>query len=213
MATPIFPDLPGLSWGCTRSPKWNTLVQTAASGLESRLALQSAPKWEWTLVFDYLRQSPPFLELQQLVGLYNASAGGAFSIFFRDPQDNSTTGEFIATGDGATTVFQLQRNWGGYDEPIYGVDTRAALVYGGYTRPAAVPHVAYVNGTPVVSATFGVETGLLTFPGGAPGAGTTITADFSYFFRVRFEDDELDFNDLWTAVWELQKLRLLQVRT
>lgn len=218
MSTLWFPDLPGITVGTTRAPDWSGLLkQTAASGLEVRQQQWSAPQWEWTLIFNYLRGYKPspggsaYQEWQTLMGFINQQYGGLLSFFYRDPDDNQTTLEPIGTGDGATTAFQLKRALGGAVEPIYGVDTRGSATYGPYTRPAALTPVALVSGSPV-SATFNGDTGVVTYAS-APASSAPLTATFSYGFRVRFEEDKIEFIRTWQQLYEAKQVKLLQSRT
>lgn len=220
MSTPIFPDFSGLAWEAKRSPTWNTIVQRSASGIESRMSLQTLPVREYELKFNYLKGGSGFQDYQRFEGFYNSCYGGSVSFFLRDQDDCSTTGEPIATGDGSTTVFQLVRARGGFTEPVQGIDTRSAAAYGplggalgtgAYTRPAAVTLAVYLNGTPTSAFTSNSDTAQITFTT-APASGVSITADFSYFWRVRFLEDQLDLQRLWYQVYELQTLKLRQVR-
>lgn len=222
MATLIMDPLPGLRNENDRQALWEgLLVQTSASQIETRAQQQSFTKFSWELGFNYLNlvskgtytDAIAAQNLQYLVGFYGKLAGGLLSFFYRDQEDNSATGAFIATGDGVTTAFQLQRDWGGYEQPVYGVDTRGAITYGGsYVQPAAIARQAYVNGSPV-SATFGAETGILTLASASGTSGQPITADFSYLWRVRFMENSLDFKRMWNVVYGLDSLKIIQVLT
>lgn len=215
MATQFLPDLPGLGISIKRTPKWDgLLVQTAASGIESRMQQWSAPKWSWELPINYLHVQAGgvfFAEFQTLIGFYNSTFGGLTSFAFRDQNDNTTTSEPIGTGNGTTSAFQLQRTLNGSVEPIYIVDTRGSATYGPYTRPAAITPKAYINGS-LASATFANDTGIVTFSS-PPGGGTALTADFSYGFRVRFEETSMDFELLFSKIYQAQSVKLLQCRT
>jgi uncharacterized protein (TIGR02217 family) len=212
MSTPIFPDLPGLAWEATRDQKWEGLVvQTSASQLEQRFQQQSLPRSEWTLKVNYLKMAASFQNLQTLWGFIGARGGGLNSFFLRDQDDSGVRGQFIATGDGTTTAFQLQRTWGSYSEPILGLDTRGSATYGPYTRPATITQQAYVNGSPV-TATFASETGIMTLATASGTSGQFITADFSYLWRVRFSDPATSFDRLWSQVYECKTLKAIQVR-
>jgi hypothetical protein len=219
------PDLPGLGWKMTKSPKWNTLIQIAASGLEGRAALATLTRREWSLYFSYLRQTPgqsapSLFDIDVLEGFYNAQSGPLNSFFFRDQFYNTVTNGFIATGDGVTTAFQAQRflvagsgetgSGTSYAEPVFAFDTRSSFTYGAYTRPAGISPQAYLNASPT-SASFNTETGIITF-GSAPGAGVSITATFSYGFRSRFTDDSIDFKNIFGYYNSLDSLKIYQTR-
>ena len=213
MSTPWFVDLPGVTFPVKRTQRWQGLLkQVPASQVYiARMQQQSAPQWEWDIPVAYLRSWRGYAEWQQLMGFFGAQFGGLFSFYYRDSQDNSTTAEPIGTGDGTTTAFQLQRNLGGMVEPIYVVDTRGSASYGPYTRPAALTPKAYVNAV-AVSATFNNDTGVVTYAS-PPAGGQPLTADFSYGFRVMFEDDKLDFDQLMNGLYDAKTVKLLQTRT
>jgi uncharacterized protein (TIGR02217 family) len=206
------PDIPGTGYPVKRTQRWEGMLrQTSASQFEVRQQQQSAPRWEWDIPVNYLRSWRGFAEWQQLMGFYGAQFGGLLSFYYRDSQDNSTTAEPIGTGDGATTAFQLQRDLNGMIEPIYVVDTRGSAMYGPYTRPAALTPVAYAGGV-VKPATFNPDTGIVTYTT-APVGGAALTADFSYGFRVSFEDDKIDFDQLMNGLYEARSIKLLQQKT
>jgi uncharacterized protein (TIGR02217 family) len=218
MSTAWFPSIPGINWTQTRTPRWDSLlVQRAANPFaEARMLQQSYPQYDWQLSFSYLHSiGYPTNSLagfyEALLGFFNSQFGGLVSFGYRDQYDNQVTNQPIGTGDGTTTAFQLQRTYGGFTEPVGIVDTRGSVTYGPYTRPAALTPVAKVGGSPA-SATFNNDTGVVTYAS-APGAATALTATFSYGWRVRFEDDILDFETLYYQIWKLGKLRLLQVAT
>lgn len=226
MSTPWLPDLGGLSWGMKKTPKFNTLIQTTASGLEARQAEMTLTRREWELQFGYLRQTPgqsapSKFEMEVLEGFYLAQFGPALTFFFRDQFFNTVTAGFIATADGSKTSWQAQRflvagsgetgSGTSYPEPVFCFDTRSSYTYGPYTRPAGVSPQLFDNGSPIASS-FAAETGIITATGGAPTTGHSLTATFSYGFRTRFSEDSVDFDNVFGSYNEMKSLRILQVR-
>lgn len=206
----------GLTWKITRTPRWDSQVSRMSSGKEFRLSYWTAPLWKWELEYNFLKDNPNDLvpgnvdtDLTILQGFFNQMAG-QFQVFLFDDVNNgdqpgagpwdSVTGQNIATGDGVTTTFQLIRTTGGFSEPIQAP----------YTVPE--PQV-YSNGTPLSYGTdYTVDaTGNIIFAV-APGNGVAITADFGYYFPVRFGSDELDFEAMMFQLWQLKKVSLMQVR-
>ncbi len=196
MSSAVFPDLPGLTWTITRTPIWKTLKQTVASGLENRVGLWSLPQWQWTLIYEFLRSSAAFGELQSLVGFFNARQGSYDTFLFRDPSDCSVTGQQIGIGDGTTASFQLVRSFGGFTEPVKEVN--------------GTP-VVYANGVAVSGWAVG-NTGIVTFDS-APASGAVVSADINYYWRVRFVDDQYDFDNFMYQLWECKKLQLISVKS
>src|SRR5579871_1488404 len=117
--TAIFPSLPGLAWSVRKSPHFATRVQRSVSGRTLRLLDQPAPVWNFTLTWDFLRDSHDvrggpgpgtgYDELRTLMGFFLAQQGRFQPFLFDDPSDDSVTGQAIGTGDGSTRAFQLVR--------------------------------------------------------------------------------------------------------
>jgi len=203
----IFPALPGLAWSVTKSPTFQTRIQRAVSGRELRALDYPYPLWQFTLIFDFLRDNPAagYDELRTLMGFYMLCQGAFGTFLFRDPSDDRVSGQQIGTGGTLRTVFQLQRTMG------------TTLPGGGFLEPIAAPNVVnavYFNGIVQDPAGYSVDptTGLVTF-NTAPGSGLIITADYSYYFRCRFIDDSYAFENFMFRLWQLKKLSFISVRS
>jgi uncharacterized protein (TIGR02217 family) len=203
----IFPALPGLAWSVTKSPTFQTRIQRAVSGRELRALDYPYPLWQFTLVFDFLRDNPAagFDELRTLMGFFMLCQGAFGTFLFQDPSDDRVSGQQIGTGDTLRTVFQLQRTMG------------KTLPGGGFLEPIVAPNVVsavYFNGIVQDPAGYSVDpmTGLVTF-NIAPGSGLIITADYSYYFRCRFIDDSYAFENFMFRLWQLKKLTFISVRS
>ena len=208
----IYPELPGLTYSVIKRPKFYTGVATAPSGREVRISYASTPLWEWDLTYEYLPDwSAPGAatpsDFKQLLGFYLSMQGSFGGFMFRDPDDNTVVGQVIGIGDGATTAFTLVRTFGGSDgtgtEPVGGVDV---------DRPFAV----YFNGVLQDQSIYDVATtqpvGQLLRFHSPPASGVAITADFSYFFYVRFKDDHYDFEKFMDQLWSQRQLTLMSMR-
>ena len=103
----IFPALPGLAWNVTKSPTFQTRIQRAVSGRELRALDYPYPLWQFTLVFDFLRDDPAagYDELRTLMGFYMLCQGAYGTFLFQDPSDDRVSGQPIGTGDTLRTVF------------------------------------------------------------------------------------------------------------
>jgi len=202
----IFPSLPGLAWSVTKTPTFQTRIQRAVSGRELRALDYPYPLWQFTLVFDLLRDNPTagYNELRTLMGFFMLCQGAYGTFLFEDPSDYQVTGQQIGIGNASTTVFQLQRAMG------------ATLPGGGFLEPIVAPNVVnavYLDGITQNSGTYSVDpsTGLVTFSM-APASGLIITADYSYYFRCRFTDDSYAFENFMFQLWQLKKLTFISVR-
>ena len=202
----VFPTLPGLAWSVTKSPTFQTRIQRAASGRELRALDYPYPLWQFTLVFDLLRDNPAagYDELRTLMGFFMLCQGAFGTFLFRDPSDDRVAGQQIGVGNASTTVFQLQRSMG------------TTLPGGGFQEPIVAPNVVsavYLNGITQSPANYNVDpnTGLVTFAT-APGSGLSISADFSYYFRCRFVTDSYTFENFMFQLWQLKQLTFISVR-
>jgi uncharacterized protein (TIGR02217 family) len=211
--TATFPALPGLGWSVSKAPRFATRIQRAVSGRELRVVDQPNPIWTWTLTYSLLRDahdaraaSGPGIgydELRTLAGFFLQQQGSFQPFLFADPTDDTASAQAIGTGDGSATVFQLVRTMG------------AALPGGGFAEPITAPDAVsaiYFDGVRQSMSGYVVDaaTGLVTFAS-PPPAGQLVTADFTYFFRVRFADDSTEFENFMFQLWALKQVRLQSV--
>jgi uncharacterized protein (TIGR02217 family) len=203
MSNLMLPALAGQGIKVTRSPVWDTTVQQAISGKETRIARQSYPRWKWEISFAVLRSAGAFQELQQLVGFFNSLQGQWDTFLYQDAEDNAVTGQNLGTGDGATAVFPLVRSFGGFTEPVL--------------APNAVGNI-YINGAALPSSAYGISSwgnanpGYVTFLSGPAAAGAVITADFSFYWPCRMQGDSLDFGKLYSQLHEVKKFSFISVK-
>lgn len=205
--TAIFPTLPGLAWSVTKAPRFATRIQRAVTGRELRVVDQAAPTWTWTLTYSLLRdkwdtRSPGGLgagydELRTLAGFFLQQQGAFQPFLFDDPSDDSVTAQLLGIGDGITTGFQLVRGMGGFSESIAAPNIVSAVYFNGVLQAAAQYSVD-------------ADSGLVTFVA-PPPAGISVTADFTYYFRVRFAEDTAEFENFMFQLWQLKQVKLQSV--
>jgi uncharacterized protein (TIGR02217 family) len=205
VAEPIFPSLATQGWSVIKTATFSTRTQKSVSGRELRLADQTQPIWEWTLTYEVLRDSHDFRgagpgvgydELRTLAGFYLARRGSFEAFLFSDQSDNYIANQYLGTGDGVQTVFQLYRTFGGYAEPI--------------TAPSVVS--IYDSGLAMPASAFGVDinTGLVYFVS-PPIAGHVLTVDMAYYHRVRFSDDSSEYENFLYQLWSAREVKLRSV--
>lgn len=184
----VFPYAAGRTFLQRKTPIWSTDVKTAVSGKERRRALWSYPVWRYSVSYNVLRDRPTAPDLERLFAFFCAMQGQAGEFLFFDRGDNSADDMFFGTGDGSTTEFQVTRTIG-----AGGIS---------FTEP-----VRAFNGDPVVLVD-GVETAVVPTATGkvqfatAPADGAALNWSGSFFYRCRFEIDELDIAQLMTGLWE-----------
>jgi uncharacterized protein (TIGR02217 family) len=205
--TAIFPSLPGLGWSVVTSPRFATRIQRAVNGRELRALDQPNPIWSWTLTYPLLRdrsdaRAPSgagigYDELRTLAGFFLQQQGALQPFLFDDPTDNAVTAQPLGAGDSSRAVFQLLRTMGSFAEPVTAPNAVSAIYFDGILQPAA-------------DYTVDAATGLVTFAA-PPPAGRIVTADFTYFFRVRFADDTAEFENFMLQLWQARQIKLQSV--
>ena len=231
MSNVFFPVLDGQGKGIpwvveSRTAQWSTQVQRGQGGSEFRASMWSAPRWKWNVKLPLLKDDAALAAFKTLAGFFMARGGMQDSFLFAPMEDAyligkaqaggwcRLTGVQIGVGDGVTTIFPLVRPFGTQAfpygraaEPVQWVDTRGAP-YGSF------PPAGKVNGVaaPATFTTFdGATGGVLATFATAPGAGTTVTADFEFAYRVRLAADEFSVKWLAWAMLEGNGIELEQV--
>lgn len=203
MGTNVFPALPGLGWSIAKQPEFSTLVRAATSGQETRVSLWAGPKWHFKLTYDLLRYASTFQELQSLAGFFLARGGQYDSFLFQDPDDHQVTSQAIGQGDGVTTEFQLLREFGGFAEAVRAPNLSATInIY--------VDGVLQSGSSYSVAGWGNTAPGMVTF-NSAPASGKAVTADFQFYFPVRFNTDIAEFSQFMHQLWELKQIELITV--
>lgn len=184
----VFPYMVGRTFLQRKTPQWSTDVKTSVSGKERRRALWSYPIWRFSVAYNVLRDGPTLQELQRLYAFFNSMQGMAGEFLFWDRDDNIATDMFFAAGDGTTTTFQVTRT----------------IQVGGIS--ASEPVLAF-SGDPQITVD-GIATdvtvgqrGKVTFAS-APADGARLNWTGRFYYRCRFEIDELDISQLMSGLWE-----------
>jgi uncharacterized protein (TIGR02217 family) len=212
MSNLIFPRLRGAAWNFHLAPQWATTVQTARSGRSTRTRWRQQPLVKISISYGqsddgFLSDkapkpsddgSPVYSDFETLFGFLNQHAGEHASFLFQglnaiDLAKFTRAGEPIGVGNGTTTDFQLVRNIGGWQEAIYWPQGTVTV---------------YVDGTAVSATDLGNGKYRIT----APTAGQNVTADFTFAYRVRFDADEIDFNNWMAEFWEASTVPLITVK-
>lgn len=193
MSNEIFPNLPGLAWGATKTPVFATKVQEAVSGREVRLAQRANPLWKISMDFDYLSEKRVLgvSQLENLLGFFTRHRGGFESFLYEDATDKDVTDQAIGSGNGVNKSFQLVRTWGGFTQPVTNINSIVNVKVGG-----------------VATAAYTVSRGLITFTT-APASGKLVTWTGSYFYRAKFADDELEATNEIYKIWSASGIELL----
>jgi uncharacterized protein (TIGR02217 family) len=192
MSNAVFPALLGQSWPVNKTPAFNTLEHKTVTGMRKALSLQSYPIWTFELSYSYLSDTGiPTDDIHILQGFFLARYGKWDDFLFNDVTDNTVANEAFGIGDGITTQYQLVRSYGGFVEPMLGVQGAPTI---------------YINGVAQSSSKYSISTtGMVTFTT-APAATAIISWPGEFYYRVHFTDDANQSSNVVKGWWENKKL-------
>lgn len=219
MSNAVWPALVrGLTYTILRTPEFATIVQTAPNGASIRIAQRRNPIWHWQLTYDYLYgrfPSPnntqayaPYTDIDVLQGFFLARQAQFDDFLFTDPKNHAVgpalfgglpnlQAQLQVVNDGAGTYYSpIQRNVGGaFWEDITDLNGAIAVYANG------VLTTAYTLAGPGLALPGSSFLGLYLRWSSAPA--TPVTAQFAYYFRVRFESDTQDFEQFLDELYTI----------
>jgi hypothetical protein len=213
MSNKIFPAaVRGLAYSVLKAPEESTIVQQAINAAEVRIANWQNPIWHWELIYTVLFDVPgniaPGLtvtDLKAMMGFYLARQGRFDSFLYSDPTDNHVNPDdqelalIVANG---TYYSPIQRAMGEpgdqFFEDITDFDGPLSLYANGVLQ--ITPSDYTLLGPGVALPGYSFDGYVAQWVGTPTGP---ITADFSFFFRVRFEMDKLAFEEFVNNLWTL----------
>lgn len=194
----IFPSLPGLAFSVYRVQVWSTDISTTKSGLETATGNWAFPRYDFRLPFEFLRADAT-QELQAIEDLFAQMGGRRDNFLYDDKTCNTVIGQQLGVGDGSNKQFQALRQIksGGFVMPVYDLKAGSLKVY--------------VNGVQATTGWTVDGNGLITFAT-APANGAAITANFGFYFRVRFTEDSAELEYFLYQLWRMQELKLTGIK-
>jgi len=219
----VFPNLPGLMWGTTLGELFDTIVYpSAAPGYETTISKGPDPTFHFKLQYEFLRNQPSVDELSTLRAFFRARRG-AFDSFLLDlssltknSADASITGQVLTVD--ANNYAPLVRAVAGNLETIYEVNAISAvkgngtpITFDSHNSAPASGKWSYWDASPTRTYGGASYPGVVIQFGSTPSA--PVTADFSWYYRVRFEKDAADFDAFMFELYELQEISLVTTRT
>jgi hypothetical protein len=230
MSNVVFPTLKGLTWGLKFRDEFFTLMQAStAPGFETRVLLGPDPIIHFELVYNYLRQKSYTTsfgiyqnssdEIAILRGFFRARNGDFDSFLLSLPTITQNNADGTITGQtltpDANNIAPLVVIRETYSESIY-------EAFGVNSNPGTAP-VVKKDGTPLLSGTDynfvgpGFSLAGVTYPGLAvqfitATGGHVMTADFSWYYRVRFEQGNQEFELFLALLYSAQKVQLVTTR-
>ncbi|MGC1860253.1 MAG: glycoside hydrolase TIM-barrel-like domain-containing protein [Methylocystis sp.] len=194
-----FPTLIGQGWSSKVTPRFATLEHGRTSGKSSRRMKMRWPLYEIELTYDFLRGGAATQELQNILGFFESAQGQAQPFWLAPPGLSALTNQMIGTGDGATTVFPMQRATGAFSEPLAGVSSLTAV---------------RVNGAALAPGAWSLSSGYepsLTLAS-APAIGASVNVDGAALWLCRFAENALDFEQFAYNLFRLKSVKLVTVK-
>lgn len=200
MSNLILPSLQGWSYDKTITPVWNTQTYTSQSGRETRIQNWKYPRYKISIKYNFLTDNNIESvtldkgDIEKIKGFFN-SVGGTFDDFlYFDDTENFVKNEIFGIGDGITQIFKLVRSLQNWIEPVNGIVEQPKIFIDGVETETTVD-----------------ADGVVTFSK-TPAKGAVLSWTGKFYFRVRFENDELDLSRTWASLWENAELNLITVK-
>jgi hypothetical protein len=186
----VFPNLPGLKYPVSRSPRWSVRTKNTASGRQPRSTYWTWPIWTFTLRYEFLREFKNLDEMQQLVGFFNARRSKFQPFLFLDESEYQLTDAIFGIGDGIRTDFAITRMVGGIAEPV----------------GAAIVESLKVAGA--VSTAFTLLDDRLIRFNVAPAVGAQLKWSGYYWLRCVFVDETLNIEEFLRKFWSAESVKI-----
>jgi hypothetical protein len=211
----------GRTFTILRTADFDTIVQSSPSRIETRIAQAYNPTWHWTFLYDYLKNNPndispslAYTDLQTLQGFYLKQQGQFGEFLLNDSDDNTVGPGLLPDGtpnlqaqlqlvqDSATGIWYspIQRNMGGlFYEDLTDLQPGGATFFdNGVAKTLGVDYNIGGPGLAIFGNSFyGIYVQWTGTPTGP------ITAQFNFYFRVRFETDKQDFEKFMKLLWTI----------
>ena len=198
MSDLLFPMFRGLQYPIGKTPHWNTIVQESISGVKKFLQCYTYPYYTFNLSFSYLSDDDlKHDDIHTLMGFYNQIGGAGKDFLWADPlfEDNRCIKQTFGISNGLQRKYHLIHQYGSWYEPIYGIINKPLI---------------YING--VETNAFEWSTSGEIIFNTAPTATATLAWTGKWFYRCHFQEDEAEFNQIFSGGWELEELVLESIK-
>jgi hypothetical protein len=224
MTLPIFPsNVRGLTYPVTKTPGFNTVVQSAPNLLATTVAQTYNPAWTWELIYEFLKEDPndllsgsTYTDYRLFQGFLLQAQGQANSFLFDDPTDDYVGPALILgspnphaqlqlVNDGAGNYYSpIQRNFGGqFYEDITDLNGAIAVYANGILQNSVSGGTAgaYTIVGPGLALPGSSYMGLVIKWAAMPTG--PINAQFNFYFRVRFPEDKTGISQFSSQHWTI----------
>lgn len=211
----------GLTFTTLKQASSSTIVQSSPANIETRIAQSQNPTWRWSLIYNYLKDYSfdivPGLfdtDLRTMMGFVLGSQGRFDDFLYDDPYDNTVGPGLLPGGtpnpqaalqlvqdpDSSIWYSPVQRNMGGqFFEDVADLNGTLTAFANGITQIGGGTNYTLLG--PGLALSGFSFYGLYLRWVGTPSP--PITAQFSFYFRVRFEMDDQDFEQFMQFLWTI----------
>jgi hypothetical protein len=224
---PAYPAYRGLAFTIMKAPEFDTLIKATPTQIETRLAQNANPVWHWVLTYNYLKDRPDDLpagfdysDFRTLLGFILKHQGQFDDFLFLDPDDYFVGPAMLGANPNLDAQLMLvqdytsgtwyspvQRSVGGlYWEDIAELKTDVVVYANGVLQTEGIDYSLRAPGfsyelygeiyNPVVS-----HVGYYLEWASEPAE--PITAQFEFYWRVRFETDQQDLDKFMNGLWAI----------
>ncbi len=203
----------GLGFTVLKRPEFSTLIQSSPNRYETRIPQSDNPIWHWSVVYNYLKDYDiqpglTYTDLRTLMGFFLSHQGAGLDFLLNDPDDNyvgpalvegepNPLAELQLVSDGTGKWYSpIRRDLGGFSEDITDLNGEIQVYANGVLQTRDLDYTIEGPGLAVPGKSF---SGLYLAWSAQPPS--PITAEFNFYFRVRFESDEQDFEKFMDQLW------------
>lgn len=161
----------------------------SGSGKTRSMTNQLYPQWIISAKLLHLTRE----EANELMGFVALLKGNYEPFLWLDPEDYEEKGvqlPMVSPG-----VYQAVMRIGGYTEPV------------DYIENVTV----YIDGVKQSSGTYSVTNGMVKFSV-SPSASSKVTADYTYYWKVRFAQDEMEIQNIFMNLNDSETFKMVSAR-
>ena len=191
MTYAVFPEMPK-GWSSRKTFAWNTTVVKSASGKRKAMTTHAYP----VVTIESSLVGLTAAQTNEVFGFFCQRRGELEPFLWKDPEDYIVDNLQLAVSNGSTTEYQLLCKIGSFYLPVKDIVDGTLHVY--------------LDGIETVNYSI-LDGGVLKFTA-TPQSGKVITVSFEYYWRVAFDDGELENEVLLIYINKIATLKLVTVR-
>lgn len=182
--------------GAVGGPRFNTAVVTLDGGYEQTQQNWELPRRAWQIGYGVQSKA----DFEDVLAFFIARRGRARAFRFKDWSDYQITNQIIGTGDATTDQFQIFK------------------LYDDSALPFERPITQIVTGTLTVTLDNVPTTSYTLLTGGIidflspPASGKVIRVTCEFDVPVRFDNDQMNINLLWSEAGSIPSIPIVEVR-